>query len=529
MRKTTFPYSISLLTILFSLLGSHSPAASGQVISKRVISGNFTQVKGSTNRFYNLAVGAGRAAEGMRADWQRDLFTAHRECGFRYVRFHGLLHDEMGVYNEDKRGEPVYNFQYVDAVYDAILKIGMRPFVELAFMPDKLKSNDKTIFWWKGNISPPKDYARWQNLIKALVNHWKERYGEEEVKEWYFEVWNEPNLDFFFSGTQADYFKLYESTARAVKSVSAAFRVGGPATAGRGWIPETIDFAAKNNVPLDFLTTHDYGVKGIGFDDDGNQKLFLDTDPKAIIEGVRDLNAKIKASALPNLPLHYTEWSTSYSPRDPVHDSYVSAPYILSKLKGSEGFADSMSYWTFTDIFEENGTVSNPFHGGFGLINFQGLRKPAFYAYQFLNQLGSDELKNSDAASWITRSNHAIEVLLWNFDPPKTTESDQVTYKKLLPPQNLGPVEISISGVPPRSYKLRVFQVGFQVNDVYSDYLKMGAPPNLSREQVKELSDRSGGRPVEEANVEISADGLFSKTLKIRQNDVFLCILEKRR
>ena len=145
---------------------------------KRTISASFTDVKGRHDKFFKEVVGAGRAAEGLRADWMRDLKIVHHECGFKYVRFHGLLQDEMGVYNEDKNGVPFYNFQYIDALYDSILDIGMKPFVELSFMPDALKSNDKTIFWWKGNISPPKDYDKWQNFINALVKHWTERYGE---------------------------------------------------------------------------------------------------------------------------------------------------------------------------------------------------------------------------------------------------------------------------------------------------------------------------------------------------------------
>jgi xylan 1,4-beta-xylosidase len=499
-----------------------------QTEPKRIISASYNQVKGTNNRFSGEVVGAGRAAEGLRADWQRDLAIVHKECGFKYIRFHGLLHDEMGIYSEDKLGNAVYNFQYVDALYDSILSIGMKPFVELAFMPDKLKSNDKTIFWWKGNISPPKDYDKWQKLITALTTHWTERYGEDEVKQWYFEVWNEPNLDFFFSGTQADYFKLYESSAKAVKSVSANYRVGGPATAGRAWIPETIDFAVKNKVPLDFITTHDYGVNGIGFDDDGNQKLFLVTDPNVIIGGVKDVNKQIKSSSMPNLPLHYTEWSSSYSPRDPVHDSYISAPYILSKLKGSQGFIDSMSYWTFTDIFEESGTVPNPFHGGFGMINFQGLRKPSFYAYQFLNRLGDEELNSTDADSWITRTKNGVQVLLWNFTPPKTVESDQVFYKKELPAKDFGKVSVKISDIQAGNYQLNVYKVGYKVNDVYTDYLKIGSPQNLKREQVKELSDKNNGKATESLPLKINKKQQFTKDFMLRENDVFLIMLDKR-
>ena len=492
----------------------------------RVISADYRQVKGRHNRFAQLVVGAGRAAEGLRADWQRDLALVHRECGFEYVRFHGLLQDELGVYSEDKQGQPVYNFQYIDAIYDAILNAGMRPFVELGFMPQKLASGEKTIFWWKGNVTPPRDYSKWEALVGALVQHWTERYGRDEVRRWYFEVWNEPNLkDAFWTGDQAEYFKLYDATVRAIKKVSIEYRVGGPATAGRAWVPEMIAHAATAQLPLDFITTHDYGVSGRGVDEEGNQRLFLDTAPEAIIRGVREVRAHIKMSPMPNLPLHYTEWSTSYSPRDPVHDSYLSAAYLVSRLKGSEGSADSMSYWTFTDIFEENGPVPSPFHGGFGLVNFQGLRKPAFYAYQFLKRLGSDELISSDAESWVTRNNGGLQILFWNYTPPQTDESDQVYFKRDLPTRDLGEVRVSLSGVPTGRYLMNAYRVGYGINDVYTEYLKLGSPWSLTREQVRGLAAHNDGRSVETAPVVITQSGNFSHSFAMRENDLYLVTL----
>src|SRR5678816_802946 len=161
--------------------------------ANRLISIDYRQVKGPRDRFPQLVVGAGPAAEGLRADWQRDLSLVQKECGFKYIRFHGLLQDELGVYSEDRHGKSVYNFQYIDAVYDSILNAGMRPFVEFGFMPEKLATGTKSIFWWKGNITPPRDYAKWEALIHALVQHWTDRYGQAEVRRWYFEVWNEPN------------------------------------------------------------------------------------------------------------------------------------------------------------------------------------------------------------------------------------------------------------------------------------------------------------------------------------------------
>src|SRR5215510_772312 len=239
-------------------------ATASTAVAQRTISVDYAQVKGPRNDFFQQVVGAGRAAEGLRTAWLRDLAVVHRECGFKYIRFHGLLQDEMAVYREDRNGAPVYNFQYIDELYDAILNAGMKPFVEFSFMPQALASGNKTIFWWKGNITPPKSYDKWGQLIEMLVKHWTARYGVNEVKQWYFEVWNEPNLDIFWSGNQADYFRLYETTARAIKNISADYHVGGPATAGRAWIREMIDFASRNKVPLDFISTHDYGVKGIG-------------------------------------------------------------------------------------------------------------------------------------------------------------------------------------------------------------------------------------------------------------------------
>ncbi len=296
----------------------------------------------------------------------------------------------------------------------------------------------------------------------------------------------------------------------------------------RGWITETIDFAKKKKVALDFISTHDYGVKGIGLDESGNQKLYLDTDPNAIIGGVREVSGKIKSSSMPGLPLHYTEWSSSYSPRDPVHDSYVSAAYILSKLKSSEGYADSMSYWTFTDIFEENGTVPSPFHGGFGMMNFQGLKKPSFYAYQFLNRLGEDELKSNDTESWSTKSSKGVQILFWNFDPPKTEESNQVFYKKDVPAKNVGKVGLKIANLPAGNYQLNLYQTGYQVNDVYADFMKLGSPKYLTREQVKQLADKNSGKPVQTLQVKIASNGSFNKEIDIRENDVFLITLEKK-
>jgi xylan 1,4-beta-xylosidase len=178
---------------------------------QRTIAVDINKEKGALNKTFNECIGAGRANEGLRADWQNQLRTVKQECGFRYIRMHGLLSDDMGVFKVNQEGKPEYNYQYIDVLFDYLLSIDIKPFVELGFMPAGMASGDQTIFWWRGNVTPPSNYDQWGDLIKNLVIHFTERYGKEEVKSWYFEVWNEPNLTpWFFTGTQEDYFKLYQ-------------------------------------------------------------------------------------------------------------------------------------------------------------------------------------------------------------------------------------------------------------------------------------------------------------------------------
>ena len=280
-------------------------AASRPAPPPRTIAVDYAQAKGPTSQVYRQCIGAGRANEGLRADWQRQLAFAQRKCGFQYIRMHGLFTDDMGVYSEDKAGHPVYNWQYVDRLYDFLLSIHVRPFVELGFMPGALASGRQTIFWWRGNVTPPKDYDKWHDLVAAATRHWTERYGQAEVKNWYFEVWNEPNLKGgFWTGDQQDYFKLYSASATAVKSVSPQYRVGGPATAGNGWITDFIRYCADNHTPVDFVSTHTYGV-GQGFlDADGSRGTVVSRDPNAVSGDMRRTRAEIDVSPLPRLPLY---------------------------------------------------------------------------------------------------------------------------------------------------------------------------------------------------------------------------------
>ena len=529
--KRTFFRTLIGFTIWLIGLGLLT-AATNESLHERLISADLREVKGPLNTMFRECVGAGRANEGLRADWQRQLTYVHKECGFKYIRMHGLFTDDMGVYREDKAGNPLYNWQYIDELYDFIVRIGMKPFVELSFMPKAMASGTKTIFWWNGNVTKPKDVAKWEVLIHAFVEHLKERYGDDEVRTWYFEVWNEPNLGGFFAGTQQDYFDLYAVTARAIKSVSPQYRVGGPATAGCGWISEFINFCVTNSSPVDFIATHTYAVTQGFLDAEGNGGTVFSPQRDSISGDVIRVRKQIAESAMPNLELHFTEWSASYTPSDPIHDSYHSAAFIVDRLKRSEDAAQSMSYWVFTDIFEEAGPRWTPFHGGFGLLNYQDIPKPAFFAYQFLNRLGATELKSNDADSWIcTARDGSVQALLWNFTNTHlgTNINNQHYYNHDLPSAPKDKVTLQLNHLPRGKYTVETFKVGYRANDAYTAYLDLGAPNQLTRAQVTTLKAAASGTPESRATMKIGKDGMFKQGIVLRDNDLVLLTLTPRK
>ena len=301
---------------------------------------------------------------------------------------------------------------------------------------------------------------------------------------------------------------------------------GGPAGAGPDWVKSFLEFCAASNAPLDFVSYHGYGLGGgpSGLDPEGNSFLYLSEDLLAPAHNAVSQRPVIDASAKPNLPVHITEWSTSYSPRDPVHDAYFSAPYVLEQFKNIGPGVASFSYWVFTDIFEENGPPMTPFHGGFGLLNFSGIKKPAYFAFQFMNQLGKTELKNSDAHSWVCRDeNGGAQILLWDLTHPTGGKiANQVYFQQPHPAADKGAVGIKLTGVPPGKYELQLRRVGYHHNDAYTAYLEMGAPPQLTRAQEQMLRDASRGEPDASLEIEIKADGGFTDTVPLHENEVVL-------
>lgn len=377
--------------------------------------------------YWEHCVGSCHAVMGTRQDWRDQLKKCHSELGFQFVRFHGLLNDEMSVVKRNQDGSLRYSFFNIDSIFDFLLSIGMKPFVELGFMPEALASGTTTCFHYKGNITPPADYDQWADLIRTLTQHLVDRYGLPEVRSWFFEVWNEPNLKYFFDGTQEEYFKLYRSTCLAIKSIDSVLRVGGPATSINAWIPETIAFCKKTNTPLDFVSTHHYPTddplwKNGGLSLEEFFAKFADEYGSYERGILHKMTSKARKEA-GNLPLYYTEWNTSAVLPDHVHDETYSAALVAKTIADNDGLVQSYSFWTFSDLFEEAGQYAAPFHGGFGLQNNYGIPKPTYRLFEMLHRLGNERIQvtggtNSTVEILATKEFSELSLLVYNHDIP---------------------------------------------------------------------------------------------------------------
>ena len=503
------------------------PATTGCArASARQVTLDAAQAKGALDRFFDLSIGSDYPGTLIRPDAEAQLKTAVDELGFRYIRFHAIFHDVLGTVKV-VNGRTVYDWSKIDRLYDDLRARGIKPFVELGFTPEALKTSDNSIFWWHGNTSHPKP-EMWRDLVDAFARHLEQRYGREQVRSWYFEVWNEPNLDGFWEkADQPAYFALYELTARTLKAVDPQLRVGGPSTAGAAWVTEFLDHVARSGAPIDFVTTHTYGVDGGFLDEKGESDTKLSPSLDSIVGDVRKVRAQLRASKFPTLPLYFTEWSTSYTPRDPVHDSYISAPWILTKLKGAAGKLQGMSYWTYTDIFYESGPPPTPFHGGFGLMNVDGIRKPSWFAYKYLRALRGNEIPVTDSQTIAATDGNHTAALLWDWTQPKQEESDRPYYTKVRPSVATHAVRLAFEHLKPGQYTLTVRRTGFGRNDPQTAYLQMGSPPKLTATQIAKLQSLTRDIPETKRAVRVDRHGAFTLTLPMRTNDVVLVELER--
>ena len=459
--------------------------------------------------FWEKMFGSGRASLSLRESYRHDLRETKRITNFEYVRFHAIFHDEVGVYDEDASGKPTYNFSYVDQIYDGLLENKVRPFIELSFMPKKLTSDPNALhaFWYKQNVAPPKDWTKWDELMEAFARHLVQRYGEDEVANWYFEVWNEPNLDFWVGNPkQPTYFELYDHTARAIKKVSSRLRVGGPSTAQAAWADAFLAHCKEKNVPVDFVSSHVYG-------NDKTEDVFGTHENISrndmVCRAVNKVHQQITASAYPHVPLIWTEYNAAYSNQPQVTDSAYMGPFLANVIRQCDGLTEMMSYWTFSDVFEEQGVVKTPFYGGFGILAERSIPKPAFNDFALLHRLGDTRLDvSSDSALVTRRKDGSLVIAVWNLFLPEQAGSPKT-------------VTLHFKGSP-SARSARITIVDKEHGSPLPTYDKLGQPQSPTLLQIEELRKAASLPPAQQQKI---TNG--SVTLKLQPHALALIELEK--
>jgi xylan 1,4-beta-xylosidase len=456
--------------------------------------------------FWEQTFGSGRAILSLREDYRNDLRTVHAATDFQSVRFHGIFDDEVGLYDparvtrnpglaaEKANDISIYNFSYVDQIYDGLLANGVRPFVELSFMPKKLSSDPTKSFSFFGNpnVSPPADYAKWDAMIRAFAQHLIERYGIDEVATWKFEVWNEPNLDFWGGDPkQATYFELYDHTARALKAVSPRLQVGGPATAQAAWVKPFLGHIQQSGAPIDFVSTHVYANDTAENVFHTNENIPRD---KMVARAVQYVHDEITASAFPTLPLIFSEYNASYANEPNVTDSPYMAAWLPNNIRQCAGLVQSMSYWSFSDVFDEQGVIRSPFYGGFGIMAEDSIPKAAFNAFAALHKLGEQRIAVDADDALATKTHNGLAIALWNYAPPT---GEGATYTPETKPA--GPTRsftLKLEHVSP-SATVEILRVDPDHGNVLKAYDAMGRPSWPSREQIVALRKAGAMAPAE--------------------------------
>lgn len=501
-------------------------------------------------QYWKNLITFGRAKEGLGGNWKSQIKGVQEEIPFKYIRFHGIFNDEMMIYNISTDGSIEYNWSYVDELFDLLLSVNIKPFIELGFMPSELKRSDETIFWWKGNISPPNDINNWNDLIRNFIIHCINRYGLNEVEDWYFEVWNEPEYEYvFWAGSKEEYFEFYKQTVFTIKSISSKLRVGGPSITygsrlGSSWLDDFLIFCKDSNISLDFLSTHIYPEYipedvieksiseykcGVELSEimSGLNRVYHDRNHT--LNTINLLKEKVNKILGSELEIHITEWNASSLFGNLIHDTCYVATYIIRNILQCIGTVDSLGYWTFTDIFEEHKLGISHFHGGFGLINKDGLKKPSYYAYYLLSKLG-DKIIAKGEEYIITKKGESVQILVYNyayFDDLFLAGDTSLLFHKdrysIYETKKRVEKEVNLEGIV-GDYKIIRYKLNRENGSVFDEWIKMGSPENMNKEEIMYLSGKS------KPKITVSYDkfeGNYKKILSVPVHGVEMIVLEK--
>ncbi|MBZ9685403.1 helix-turn-helix domain-containing protein [Clostridium estertheticum] len=467
-----------------------------------------SKVSRKINHNWKMLTTIGKAKDGLFAEVQKQLEKIQKDIGFKYIRFHGIFDDEMMVYDEDEAGNPIFNFSYVDKLFDFFYSVGLKPFVELGFMPSKLAKASYTAFYRKSIISMPKDINKWNMLIKKFVEHCIYRYGKEEVEKWYFEVWNEPELtNVFWFDSEEDYYKLYEDTYQSIKKISMDIKVGGPSivsvtSIGFNWLERFLRFCNHNDCRPDFVSFHSYPHETNSniFDCNFEKEMPMVTiseNEEYLAEVINKIKYITKEAGLEHREIHMTEWNSNAWHRDLCNDTCYKVAYIVKNIVENMDSISSFAYWTITDFIEEFQVPAHTFHGGLGVITNNGIKKAAYYAFWLLNKLGNNVIDSGDGY-YITASKKGYQVILYHychFDKlysRRDTSNIHISerYNVFINDYNKE-VNLKLIGFKAGLYEVKEYSVNRTNGSSYDNWVEMGSIEYLNEEEIHYLNDKS--------------------------------------
>ncbi|MDQ6422934.1 helix-turn-helix domain-containing protein [Paenibacillus sp. LHD-117] len=462
----------------------------------------------------------GKAKEGLHADVQEQLRFVQQTSPFRYIRFHGIFDDDMMVYQENAEGEPAINFRFVDQLFDFLLSIGLKPFVELGFMPSELAADkSKTIFYRKSCVSPPKSLDKWCLLMDRFVRHCMNRYGAEEVESWRFEFWNEPELEVFWPGTREQYFEFYSRTYRTFKAISPALLIGAPGRIMSMQSEELLlaffEFCRRESCLPDFIPLHFYPHESISVMADKERlDRWLKLEPFRILmeefgqvspnpDYLRDSLTKelalLKEQGFGDAEVYLTEWNSTAYHRELTNDTLYKAAYIVKNIVDNLDRIDGFGYWVLSDNIEETPASSQLYHGGLGLIAQYGIPKAAMSAYELLAKLG-DRLVARGERYIVTAGRGGYQVLAFNychFDDLYALGDisfiDATNRYNGFKDGKTVRLRLALTGLAAGRYRMAVHEVGRKQGSSYDRWTELGAPEYVTQDDIAYL--KAASRP----------------------------------
>jgi xylan 1,4-beta-xylosidase len=451
-----------------------------------------------------------------------------------YIRVHHLLTSGTGkaelkfsstnVYREDASGKPIYDFTILDDIFDEYKAAGVRPMVEFGFMPKDLATTlpdrkDYQVHYPKSAISgasnnPPKDYAKWGELIRAVTQHLVERYGHDTVQQWYFEVWNEPDIDYWHA-TPQDYWKLYDYAVAGVRAALPTARVGGPASTSpsnphayeflRGFLDHVKSGKSLANgkaIPMDFISFHAKGQPRIL---EGHVTMGLAHELSDVDHGFSLIASYPEFKSLPIIlseadPEGCAACSSRVNPANNYRNGTLYPAYTATAFKALFDIQDkhnvnliSMLSWSFE--FEDK-----DYFEGFRSLATNGIDKPILNLFRMLGLMSGNRVQtsstsaipldtliktgvraNTDVDAFATAGERQAAVLLWNYH-----DADE--------PAPASSVSLSISGLPDNVHRVLVqhYRIDDTHSNAYTVWKQMGSPQQPTTEQYAQLQASAG-------------------------------------